>query len=139
MWGGNVRTFPDERAPLQPGATQTWREWIVPFHGTAGATFVSSLVAARVVISTTDSTILASICPTERFTTVVVTPMPHRNAASPIYTHGDVADPTTPLNFTAKVALPTGPGKLSALWVVIKDRSRVLAAFTPEFDSNESP
>lgn len=70
---------------------------------------------------------------------MVVTLMPHRNAASPIYTHGDVADPTTPLNFTAKVALPTGPGKLSALWVVIKDRSRVLAAFTPEFDSNESP
>jgi len=36
MWGGNVRTFPDERAPIVSGGRAGWTEWIVPYHGLGG-------------------------------------------------------------------------------------------------------
>ena len=36
MWGGNVKTFPDERAPIASGGRIGWTEWIVPYHGLGG-------------------------------------------------------------------------------------------------------
>ena len=36
MWGGNVKTFPNERAPIASGEEIGWAEWIVPYHGLGG-------------------------------------------------------------------------------------------------------
>jgi len=41
MWGGNVRTFPNERAPID-GNNETirWTEWIHPYHSVKNAILV---------------------------------------------------------------------------------------------------
>ena len=36
MWGGNVETFPDERAPVAAGGEASWSEWLLPYHGLGG-------------------------------------------------------------------------------------------------------
>ena len=43
MWGGTVRTFPDERAPLASNRLTKWSEWTVPFRG---ATVAAAAAAA---------------------------------------------------------------------------------------------
>jgi hypothetical protein len=41
MWGGNVKTFPNERAPISGNnATITWTEWIHPYHSVREAPLV---------------------------------------------------------------------------------------------------
>jgi hypothetical protein len=47
MWGGNVKTFPDERAPLSPNATTGWRDWIFPVQKTGGLNFANQLLGAH--------------------------------------------------------------------------------------------
>ena len=41
MWGGNVKTFPDERAPIDGNNSSIfWTEWIHPYHGVHAAPLV---------------------------------------------------------------------------------------------------
>jgi hypothetical protein len=47
MWGGNVRAFPDERAPLGANATTGWRDWIFPVQKTGGLNFANELLGAH--------------------------------------------------------------------------------------------
>ena len=66
VWGGTVKTFPDEKAPLGPRDTLSWREWIYPFHATGGIDFANAALAAKFTSSagTFGGTVLQiSICP----------------------------------------------------------------------------
>ncbi len=45
IWGGTVKHFPDQTAPLLPGETIGWSEWIYPFQKTKGLSIATENVA----------------------------------------------------------------------------------------------
>ena len=69
VWGGTVKTFPDETAPLGPKETLSWTEWIFPFHATGGLSFANAALAARADASAGapgEVDIHICVCPTRR-------------------------------------------------------------------------
>lgn len=45
IWGGTVKHFPDETAPLPANGTISWSEWIYPFQKTKGLSIATENVA----------------------------------------------------------------------------------------------
>ena len=45
IWGGTVKSFPDQTAPLPPGDAIGWCEWIYPFQETKGLSIATERVA----------------------------------------------------------------------------------------------
>ena len=51
MWGGTVKTFPDERSVLPPNGTLAWSEHLQPFSGTGGLSYADGRIAAYACLS----------------------------------------------------------------------------------------
>ena len=45
IWGGTVKHFPDETAPLPANGTVSWSEWIYPFQKTKGLSIATENIA----------------------------------------------------------------------------------------------
>ena len=45
IWGGTVKHFPDETAPLPANGTISWSEWIYPFQKTKGLSIATENIA----------------------------------------------------------------------------------------------
>ena len=63
MWGGTVKTFPHELAPLAPGSSLAWTEWMYPYQQTDGLTYANQHAALTCVLADDGRRIDIAICP----------------------------------------------------------------------------
>ncbi len=63
MWGGTVKTFPDERQSLAPGASLAWTEWMYPFERTHGMSCATRFAAVNFTLSENHRRVKFAICP----------------------------------------------------------------------------
>ena len=63
MWGGTSKLFPDERRPLEPGASIHWTEWMYPYQGTKGLTFADREIAVNFKVDPAKKEANLGLCP----------------------------------------------------------------------------
>jgi hypothetical protein len=63
MWGGTSKLYPDERHPLEPGASLHWTEWMYPYQGTRGLTFADRDLAVNFKVYSSKGEVRLGICP----------------------------------------------------------------------------
>jgi len=63
MWGGTSKVYPDERHPLEPGASIGWTEWMYPYQGTKGLTFADRDLAVNFKVDPEKKSAVLGLCP----------------------------------------------------------------------------
>jgi len=63
MWGGTSKVYPDERHPLEPGASIGWTEWMYPYQGTKGLTFADRDLAVNFKVDPVKKKAMLGLCP----------------------------------------------------------------------------
>ena len=63
MWGGTSILYPNERHPLEPGASIHWVEWMVPYQGTKGLTFADRDLAVNFKVDLSKRKAVLGLCP----------------------------------------------------------------------------
>ena len=126
MWGGTVRTFPDERAPLPAGQSVTWTEWIYPFQRTGGLTFADRSLAARCQFNPENGKLEVWISPVRRLVDAVLEVMV---GGQTVARRPFAATPAAPW-FQSFELIPEV--KLAQIHVVVREGEREVSRFMPD-------
>lgn len=62
MWGGTSKLYPNERHPLEPGASVHWTEWMYPYQGTKGLTFADRDLAVNFNVDPAKKKAVLGLC-----------------------------------------------------------------------------
>ena len=63
MWGGTSKLYPNERHPLEPGASIHWIEWMYPYQATKGLTFADRDLAVNFKVYGAKKRAVLGLCP----------------------------------------------------------------------------